>query len=239
MSALKVFGREKFNLIRESQSGLNIFMYFLSKDLVSFIIMILNSLFFTLSFYFILSPRESFYFYFLVMLLLSFTTFPIGYSISILLNQEIAQVTSVVFIFIVYLLAGVTPSLPKILSRILPFPILPYLSHLRYLREIVYMYELNTYREEYQIEKSLNLNGYIWDNRFINLVAIIEFGIILRIISFFILWQYKPNSYLKCTIFFIRFKIGLLRYKFDEFYNKYFKIFFDYCTGKKRLDDNW
>ncbi|KAL9658612.1 hypothetical protein ABK040_006149 [Willaertia magna] len=204
MSSLKVFGKERINFLRESQSGINSLTYFIVKDCCAFLYMISGSIMFTVSFYFLAKPVESFSFYFLLLLLLSCTTFPLGYIISIVMPPQLAQVTSVVIVFIFYIFSGVTPTLQEISEMVLPIPIMPYISYLRYIRELLYLGELNTYSDKYFIKKSMQLQDYVLNDKNIYLGIIIVFLVIHRILAYLILWQFRPNSFSNGLIYFVK-----------------------------------
>ncbi|EFC45944.1 predicted protein [Naegleria gruberi] len=193
MSSLKIFGAEKVNFRkREIESGINTMVYYFTKCIYSLIYIVLDALFFTLAFYFIVKPRETFGFYFSFTFLAMFTTFPIGYIISTLLSESVAQITCVVFIFINYMFAGLTPSLPELSGMPLPFPFLPYLSFLRYLNELLYVHEIAHYNNMF--EKSISLKGYVreLDNFYISMI--LSFAFVFYFIGALVIWQSCPDS---------------------------------------------
>ena len=69
------------NFKRESYSGLNTWMYFISKDLVSFIPVTIISLSFTAGI-FLASPKGNFGAYLIISMLTIMASFPTGYIIS-------------------------------------------------------------------------------------------------------------------------------------------------------------
>ncbi|EFC45832.1 predicted protein [Naegleria gruberi] len=197
MSALRVFGREKLNFDRESQSGLNSLVYFIVKDVLAFSQMVLVSLSFTSLFYLMVLPNMDFGFYFGILLCLSIISFPIGYSISIILRDELTQITTAVVIFLFYMFSGASVSLPSLSDMSQPFPLLPYISYIRYIREILFVYELNTNANDYYINKSLNQLGYSWNNKWFLFIICSVFAIGLRCIAYLLLWQSRPQSFTK------------------------------------------
>ena len=194
MCALRVFGREKVHLKRESQSGLNTLTYFLVKDLMAFPKMVLISLFFSLAFYVIVWPNENFGFYFGLLTCMSVISFPIGYTISILLRDELTQITTAVTMFLFYIFSGAAVNLPVLSDMGMPFQLLPYISHTRYIREILYIYELNTYGSDFYILKSLNSMGYSWNNKWFIFIICLFFAIGYRVVAYMVLWQSRPTS---------------------------------------------
>ncbi|KAG2394156.1 hypothetical protein C9374_003920 [Naegleria lovaniensis] len=156
MSSLRIFGKEKANFVRESQSGVNSFMYFLVKDFLAVIQMLIVSLCFTLTFYYIVLPRASFGVYFAIFLLLNFTVFPVAYCVSVSVRAELRQLTCAIIIFVGYVFCGGVPTLTSINEMSEPLPFFPFISHARYVRELIYLSEVIQYQGDYTIVNSLS-----------------------------------------------------------------------------------
>ena len=193
MRALRVFGHEMENFKRESFAGLNTWMYFLARDLVCLVPILLISLFFTAGI-FIANPEANFGIYLVIALLAIVTSFPIGYTISFFFNPQQAQLAATLVVLVFFAISGNTPTLPEIEQ--LPFP-LSYshvFSYLRYVKGLFYMVEIETRRESENIGTALRMNGYELESMSYYWYAIIFWAVLLRIFSVFCLWQLKPHS---------------------------------------------
>lgn len=135
------------------------------------------------------------YEYYAIILSLFWCTYGLGYIISIAFPPHIAQLAGVVIVFIINVFSGTTPTLPEFDKMTTPFNYAPYLSYLRFGKEVTYLIELERYRNIYNIDKSLSLLGYSVGNIKMDYIAVICYGIAFRVIACICLICYKPNSY--------------------------------------------
>ncbi|EFC44933.1 predicted protein [Naegleria gruberi] len=206
LSSLSIFGRDKVVFRRESQSGLNSLVYFLVKDVMAFIPISLASFFFTISSYYLASPKGSLVDYFKLNFLITATTYPIGYIISIAMRTEISQIASGLVVFVVYLFSGVTPTIPEISSFYFPYSWLPHFSFLRYANEILYLNELKNYSS---YGKSVESKGYIMEMIDVNMMFMVSFAFFFHILAAVVLWQSVPGSYVSIWTSLIKSKVTL------------------------------
>nr|CAG4711106.1 unnamed protein product [Naegleria fowleri] len=192
LSSLSVFGKEKVVFRRESQTGLNTLIYFVVKDVLYLIPMVCASLLYTLAEYLLISPKGSFWEHFGVFFLIAFTTYPLGFIISICLKSDLAQIASAIVLFLCYLFSGLSPSLSDMSQMKLPYPFIPHLSFLRYANEIMYLNEIKYYTK---YSKSVELKGYIQEMLGVNIALLISFGVFFHVVAALCLWQSVPGSF--------------------------------------------
>jgi len=80
--------------------------------------------------------------YFALFMLIAIVTFPVAYCVSILVRPELRQITCATIVFVAYIFCGATPTLTSVNEMPNPLPMFPFLSHARYLRELLYIAEV-------------------------------------------------------------------------------------------------
>ncbi|KAG2393483.1 hypothetical protein C9374_007014 [Naegleria lovaniensis] len=200
MSALRAFGGEYLVFYRESQTGLSTFCYFWAKDISLFIVNIFAPVVFLSIYYTTVSPRAPVYEYYYVLLLVYWTSYGLGYFISIIIKPNIAQLTAVVIVFIFNTFSGATTPLPTLKEMYFPINYLPYLSYLTYSHENAYLIELKRYEGMYDLSKSLKIMGYSWDDFYMTIYMMIVYGFIFRIAAFIALVCVKPSSFYNLAV---------------------------------------
>jgi len=200
MSALRVYGKESLVFFRESQTGLSTFCYFWAKDVTMLVVNIFAPMVFLSIYYTTVSPRAAVYEYYYVLLLAYWTSYGLGYFISIIIQPNIAQLTAVVIVFIFNVFSGATTPLPSFKSMYFPINILPNLSYLTYSHENAYLIELKRYENIYDVSKSLKMMGYEWDDFYMTIYMMIVFGFVFRIAAFIALVCVKPSSFFNLAV---------------------------------------
>lgn len=194
MAGLKVFGREKVVFERESQTGLSTFCYFWSKDIAVLPMNILAPWIFLIMYYTLLDPRAQLYEIYYVLLLIYWTSYGLGYLVSVIINNVNAQLFAVVIVFILNIVSGSTSRLKEFQEMSPPFNILPYASYLTYGLEMNYMTEIVYYKEIYNINRSLDLFGYKMSDMQWTWAALLGYGLLFRVMAFIALRSSRPSS---------------------------------------------
>ena len=146
------------------------------------------------------SPRAPVYEYYYVLLLVYWTSYGLGYFISIIIQPNISQLTAVVVVFIFNTFSGATTPLPTFRAMYFPINYLPNISYLTYSHENAYLIELKRYEGMYDLSKSLKIMGYEWDDFYMTIYMMIVFGFIFRILSFISLVCVKPSSFYNLAV---------------------------------------
>jgi len=204
MAALRVFGKEYLVFYRESQSGLSTFCYFWAKDISLFIVNVFAPVVFLTIYYTTVSPMASVLEYYYSLLLVYWTSYGLGYLISIVVQPNIAQLTAVVIVFIFNVFSGSTTPLPTLRDMYFPINIFPTLSYLTYSHENLYLIELNQYQHLYNLTTSMDSQGYKWDDLGQTVYMMVVFGFVFRILAFFALVCVKPSSLFNLVVFAIQ-----------------------------------
>jgi len=194
MASLKVFGKEKIVYARESQTGLSTFCYFWSKDISILPMNILAPWIFLVMYYTLLDPRAQLYEIYYVLFLIYWTSYGLGYLVSIVINNVNAQLFAVVFIFIMNVFSGSTTTRREFKDMSPPFNILPFTSYLSFGLEMSYLSELVYYKHIYNINRSLDLFGYDLADLKWMWAALLGYGLAFRILAFIALWFSRPDS---------------------------------------------
>ncbi|KAL0482318.1 hypothetical protein AKO1_012987 [Acrasis kona] len=198
MISLSHFGKEIVVFKRESLGGLNIFCYFIAKNLSHILHLILNPMVYLLVFFALSEPRGSLLVYYVYTLPLFFTSIGFGYFISVAVREDLTQLAAVISVLVSMLVAGMRPTLPKWAERTPPLSWLPHLSFMRYAQELLYLYELKQYNKVYGEENlahSLKRLGYSYNNEVMCALVLTAFGFGFRILAFFFLYTHKENTY--------------------------------------------
>ncbi|KAG2372729.1 hypothetical protein C9374_013181 [Naegleria lovaniensis] len=204
MAALRVFGKEYLNFYRESQTGLSTFCYFWAKDMSMLIVNIFAPIVFLTIYYTTVAPLASVLEYYYALLLVYWASYGLGYFISIIVKPNVAQLTSVVIVFIFNVFSGSTTPLPTLRDMYFPINIFPALSYLTYSHENIYLIELERYRHLYNTTTSMENMGYKWDELGLTIGMVVVFGMLFRIASFVALVCVKPSSLFNLAMFSIQ-----------------------------------
>jgi len=80
--------------------------------------------------------------------------------------------------------AGARPTLPELNAMPFPMFVLPYISFLRWACEGLYITEVRTYINIYNITPGLEIWGYNINNFALDLLMLLTLGVALRIFAF-------------------------------------------------------
>lgn len=139
--------------------------------------------------------------FFLIIFLEYWCSLAIGYIISFIIERkEHSQVTCIALATVLTILSGAMITLTEFKNLGFPLNALPSYCYLRYGLESLYLFELDKYSNLYDITKSHQLLDYNPSNMYTNWKYLLIIGIILRVISFILLYLNKPNSYLRKLI---------------------------------------
>ncbi|GMH61060.1 hypothetical protein TL16_g03182 [Triparma laevis f. inornata] len=116
MSALRVFGNEKPIFLREMQAGTSSFAYFLGKSTANIPILMINPIFFLVSFYKLGALECDFLVLYNIILCINFSSTGAGYMISLVTTPKSAQLAGVVFGLVGLMTSGANPSLRELQS---------------------------------------------------------------------------------------------------------------------------
>ncbi|KAG2375292.1 hypothetical protein C9374_009915 [Naegleria lovaniensis] len=199
MRALRVFGHDMENFKRESFSGLNSWMFFASKDLISLIPIVLISLSFTAGL-FISHPQASFGIYYLISILTILASFPIGYMISFFFSPHTAQLAATMVVLLLYSISGNQPTLPEVEQLPFPFSYFHIFTYLRFVKGLLYMVEIETRSQTERIDSALFINGYEIESVGYYWYAMIFWCVLFRVFAVFLMWQLQPHSLLNRSI---------------------------------------
>ncbi|KAL9656626.1 hypothetical protein ABK040_002897 [Willaertia magna] len=207
--SLRVFGNEFNNFKRESYSGLSSWMYFIAKDICSFITIFFLSLFF-ISGIFVAKPQANFGIYLLISIITIWSSYPIGYFISLFFDPHKAQLAASLVVLLLFSISGNQPTLLELEELPFPFSYIHIFSYLRYVKGLLYMIEINTRRNTEHVDEALRLNGYEYESLGYHIYALIFWGILFRYIAIFTLWQWQPHSLLSKLIYWLKWCFGQL-----------------------------
>jgi ABC-type multidrug transport system ATPase subunit len=194
MASLKVFGKEKVVFMRESQTGLSSLCFFWSKDLASLPLNIFAPWIFLVMYYTLIGPRAQVYEVYYVLFLTYYTSYGLGYLVSIVINPINAQLFAVVIVFILNVFSGSTTTLREFKEMTPPMNILPYCSYLSFGLETGYLLELRYYKNIYNINKSMSLFGYQFKDLHWMWGAMLAYGVGFRVLAYIALWCSRPDS---------------------------------------------
>lgn len=114
MSALRIYGSERANYLREMQAGMSSFSYWLGKALAYVPIVFLNPLFFLASFYKLGAPECNEVELYRIIVAINFSATGIGCFISTVTTQKSSQLAGVVFGLIAIMTSGGNPTLKEL-----------------------------------------------------------------------------------------------------------------------------
>jgi hypothetical protein len=145
-------------------------------------------------------PRGYLWEYYLLTLPIYFTSFGLGYFVSVAVRDNLAQLAGVTVVLISMLLGGMRPTLPKWIEDIgYPLAILPWFSYMRYAQEAIYLTEIKHYYHLFdngkELQPALDRLGYDQANLWWCIVVLVGYGVLFRILTLFFLYTHKENTY--------------------------------------------
>lgn len=138
---MRVFGNERVVFWREAGMNLDMFAYFLAKNVVELPRLALLTFFFVMSFYPLVAPNMEWYYYFYYSFAASFACSGFSYFASIALSPLKAQLLVVIYVLVGVMFNGTTTRLSD-LSHNLFFNAISYLSYARWLCELCYLRQI-------------------------------------------------------------------------------------------------
>ncbi|KAG2377906.1 hypothetical protein C9374_008991 [Naegleria lovaniensis] len=207
MRGLLVFGNDMNNFKRECYSGLNSWMYYLAKDLVSMIVVLILSLSFTIGLQ-VASPQTNFGILWMVIFATMLASFPIGYIISYFFTPHTAQLAASLVVMIFFAISGNQPSIPEMETYSFPFTYIHVISYLKYVKGLIFMIELETRRGKESLNEVLKIYGFEIEALSYYVYALIFWIIVWRFISIYCLWAWKPRSLFSKVVYFLKFIFG-------------------------------
>ena len=178
--AMEFINRERANANREAGGGVNTLSLYWSKILQNtFIDCFLRPLIYTILFYNISLPRQSFAEFFLVMFGVALSTSGLGYFIAVLVPPQAATIVGLIVAFTFGgVLNGFSPYLASLPSPWIAFP-----SYARWAVEALALKEFKAYND-WGIDYGMVIVGYDYDNYPWDLVWLYVSAIVLRILAF-------------------------------------------------------
>ncbi|KAF0983560.1 hypothetical protein FDP41_010625 [Naegleria fowleri] len=168
-------------------------MYFLAKDLVSLVVVIIISLSTSIGLV-TAFPHMNFVIFYGIVFLTIMAGFPLGYTLSFFFEPAIAQLAAALVVIVFYSLAGNNPTLPEIEKLAFPLSYSHIFTYFRYIKGLVYMHELDTRRKEQSISEALKMNGYEYESLFFYYYALFFWMIAFRYMAMYCMWAWKPRS---------------------------------------------
>ncbi|KAK3226541.1 hypothetical protein Dsin_006403 [Dipteronia sinensis] len=188
IAALRSFALDKLLYKRESASGMSSLAYFLAKDTVDDFNTIIKPLVYLSMFYFFNNPRSSFTDNYIVLLCLVYCVTGIAYVLAIFLEPTPAQLWSVILPVILTLIA--TQDKDSLAMK--------HFGHFFYTSwalEAFVISNAERYSGVWLITRceSLMESGYDLDDWAQCLLCLILFGIVSRIVAFFVMVTFKQK----------------------------------------------
>ncbi|GAQ89785.1 ABC transporter G family [Klebsormidium nitens] len=106
IAALRTFSQDQLNYFREAASGINKTSYFLAKDAVDLVHVLLKPLFYLSLFYFFNNPRSTFEANYGITVAIAYCTTGVAYIFAIAMQPAAAQLSSAVFALVSVLLGS-------------------------------------------------------------------------------------------------------------------------------------
>ena len=196
MSSLGTFGTRQEQVIfkKEQAAGLSVMSYFLSKMLEQIPNIVLGPVVFLSIFFSLYSPRATFWEYYLVLLMMHFTTFGLGTLISVCVKLDLIQLATAVLILVSQLVGGSKPTIPQMKEIIPPLFWISCVSYVRYAQEALYLMEIKYYKDIFDIRSSLEVFDYDLSNIDFCIGMIPVFGVAFRILTLIALYQKSDDS---------------------------------------------
>ena len=194
LAALPTFGDELDVYKREVHAGTSTKAYFLAKLLVDFFRMLFAAILFTSTFVMYWSENNLFQTMGVLVFLLYFVGFSMGYFISVLMPRKSAGICGAGFAIVFgYLFSGVQPSLQDIQdpdSIFGPFQWLWSLSASRYAIEAIYVSVVQDLPWE-ELQSDRLPHGYFKSNFTMNIILIFIIGCMWHLATLFLLIRIK------------------------------------------------
>jgi len=180
----RTYGQELTNMRRESEAGLSLAAYFLGKALAELPLIVLYSFFYSVAYFLVASPSASFDTFYTVILLFEFVCFGIGYVSSVLFQGENALLCSAVST----LLGGLATENTSMEQNA---------CWARWTAEALFIAEARIDLLEHPLDKHVQnymdgRNGFSTDNYAIDLIVLLLYGLLLRVMAFGIMkWKLR------------------------------------------------
>nr|CAG4718367.1 unnamed protein product [Naegleria fowleri] len=207
MRGLLVFGNDMNNFKRECYSGLNSWMYYLAKDVVSMVVVLFLSLSFTIGLQ-VASPHTHFGILWMVIFGTMLASFPIGYIISYFFTPHTSQLAASLVVMIFFAMSGNQPSIPEMETYAFPLTYIHVISYLKYVKGLIFMLELETRRGKETLNEVLKMYGFEIEALSYYVYALIFWIIVWRFISIYCLWAWKPRSLFSKIVYYVKLMIG-------------------------------
>ena len=189
----KLFVFDKHLYKREVQTGISRIAYYLGKLTAHLPNNFLIPALFLGIWEIFVAPRQIIFSYYGIYLLVNWCWSGFGYLNTLLWKRSSGLFYASIVVIWSSILSGFIPSL-NILNKIFFTQILSYLSPNRYALELLYISELDTYKKEgINIQTALDSYGYSFDYIWINVLALIAFGILFRFLGFIVLFYNDPR----------------------------------------------
>nr|CAG4715535.1 unnamed protein product [Naegleria fowleri] len=237
MRGLLVFGNDMNNFKRECYSGLNCWMYYLAKDLVSMMVMLVLSLSFTAGLQ-VASPHTHFGILWMVIYGTMLASFPIGYIISYFFTPHTAQLAASLVVMIFFAMSGNQPSIPEMESYVFPFTYIHVISYLKYAKGLIFMLELETRRGTQTLDEVLKIYGFEIEALIYYVYALVFWVIVWRFISIYCLWAWKPRSLFSKIVYCVKLMMGIIYGPISNACSKV-KITLKRMSNKRNDEKNW
>ncbi|KAK2658095.1 hypothetical protein Ddye_011147 [Dipteronia dyeriana] len=188
IAALRSFALDKLLYKRESASGMSSLAYFLAKDTVDDFNTIIKPLVYLSMFYFFNNPRSSFTDNYIVLLCLVYCVTGIAYALTIFLEPTPAQLWSVILPVVLTLIATQD-------NDSLAMKHFGHFCYTRWALEAFVISHAERYSGVWLITRceSLMESGYDLNDWAQCLLFLILFGIVSRIVAFFIMVTFKQK----------------------------------------------
>jgi hypothetical protein len=139
------------------------------------------------------APRQLWIVYYAIYLLVNWCWSSFGYFNTLLFKRSTGLFYASMVVIWSSILSGFRPSL-KVLNQLFLTQILSYMSPTRYALELLYLSELDVYRKEgINVQTALDSYGYSYQYLWVNVLALIAFGLVFRILGFIVLYFQDPR----------------------------------------------
>jgi ABC-type multidrug transport system ATPase subunit len=184
-AALRVFGNEQIVYWREASAGMSTTSYFVAKNIVHAIFIIISPMLYLAPFLTFVSARASILSYYRVLVVVQFTTTGLGYLVTMVTPSGLAQLAGVVVVLVMAMFGGAQPTLVQINEMFPLLRIVPYMSYIRWGQEALYIQEIREWShvEGVKIGPSLRLFDYHLDNYDLCLFITAAYGVGFRLLA--------------------------------------------------------
>jgi hypothetical protein len=195
MAALAVFGDDKVVFTRESTSGLSTLSYYIGKLLSQLLLVSSSPLVYLIIFYALINPRGSIYQYYLILYGTYFAASGLGYVVNIMFDADNSKLVSVILTVIMQMFCGAFPTVREFNDMGYPLRMIPWFSYMRWGFEALYILEVETYNDIYDLDISYKMYGFKKSRYWKCIGIIFSMGVAFRILGYFFLLLEKPTSY--------------------------------------------